>query len=104
MKSEQYTLKEVTPEALRCGIGPCPAIYEMQEVTPKKLRCGVAACPAVYRCSSDYVIVGKQILPEEAQGIRLEDGRTLADKIGTGEVAMCFDKRIIDEREQKVVG
>lgn len=103
-KNENYALREITPKEMRCGIGPCPALYEVIERTPEEMKCGVGACPAVYELRDNYVVIGKQISSEEARKIPLQNGRTLAERIGNGEVALCIDKRIIDKRKQKVVG
>jgi len=32
----KYEINEVTPKAMSCTVGPCPAIYEVEESGKKK--------------------------------------------------------------------
>jgi hypothetical protein len=57
-------MRDVTPKALRCTFGGCPAIIE---VTPQDMRCGVmASCPAIYEQEQEdgHYIIGKIVAPE----------------------------------------
>lgn len=119
--NKSYQLRDVTPEPLRCIPGSCPAIYEAEELTLEEMRCiGGLGCPAIYevqrltpenmRCAlgpcpevaydsriESYLIVGKVISQEEARGISLGEGRTLADKIGEGEALVRVPKVLLAE-------
>lgn len=119
MKAKHYQLKEITLEALRCGVGACPTMYESKELTPTDMQCCIGSCPGVYetentppnveRCiggiacptlyhqGDSYLIVGKVISKEEARGISIGEGRTLADKIGEGEALVCVPKGLLAE-------
>lgn len=100
--NQSYILREVTPEPLRClGIG-CPTIYAVER-TPEPLRCfGGIGCPGVFEgLEHTYLIVGKQIDLEQARTFQIGEGKTLADKIGLGEVLISLPKGIIDGMERK---
>lgn len=44
MTEEKYQVRNVTPEAFDCGVGPCPAIYEVVDRTPEKFDCASVMC------------------------------------------------------------
>jgi hypothetical protein len=44
-------MRDVTPKALRCSFGGCPAIIE---VTPQDMRCvAMASCPSVFEVTPE---------------------------------------------------
>ena len=67
----EYKIKEITPESMVCGVGPCPAIYDNKE-------------------KGKYLIIGNIA---DAKKFGLEK------KIGEGEILIEVDKKLIDERE-----
>jgi len=106
MKGIKYHIRELTSNT--CIIGSCPQIYEIV-----KTECIIANCPSVYGVKSEecmagacpaifndpenkdvYLIVGKQIKPEEFEG--------LAGKVGVDETVIAVPKSLIDKlSEQK---
>lgn len=82
-------MKDLTPKAMRCEWGGCPAIHE---ATPQEMRCAIgAACPAIFAENGAYLIIGKKVetIPPE-----------LAGRIGPDEMLVAVPRRLIDEREQ----
>ena len=90
----EYNLRDVTPQEMRCWPLPgCQAIYE---VTPKDMKCVVGPCPGIHKTEDSYLIIGEQVNPEE---IVLENGKSLAEKVGPGEVLIRVSKKLIDDKE-----
>lgn len=91
----KYTIKDITPKSMACGIGACPAIYEgLREINPQEMACGIGACPSTYEAKREgknvYLIVGKVINPSE---VGLEG---LEKKIGEGETLIEIPRELID--------
>jgi hypothetical protein len=89
------TLKDITPESLKCDFGACPAIFALEEVAPEALGCRptVPMCPAIFKSKGGaYVIVGKLV---DASTYQELDGR-----IGDGEVAIEVPKELIDRHKK----
>ena len=92
METTKYTLRERTPESMKCGFGACPAIYEL---TPVEMKCGIGACPTIYSTEgSSYLIIGRQLTTKEIKEKGLEK------KVGVGEVLIEVPKKLIDERQR----
>lgn len=68
MNKKIKKLVNITPRAMRCGFGPCPAIYESQDY---------------------YVIIGKLLRGEELDEIKTA--------ISPDEVAIKIPKGILTE-------
>lgn len=62
------TLRELTPQVLRCGIGSCPAIFETTNGT--------------------YILVGKQVAPAIL-------AQELAGRIAPGEFAVEVPRELL---------
>ncbi|MBM3200012.1 hypothetical protein FJZ53_03665 [Candidatus Woesearchaeota archaeon] len=89
MNKAKYHIQKVADNG--CIIGSCPEIYELV-----KSDCLYGACPAIFEDIKNddiYLIVGKQIKPEEFEG--------LAEKIGAGETAVAVPKSLIDKLYEK---
>ncbi len=90
-----------------CIIGSCPSIYGV-----KSTECMVGACPTIYNVTKEdcvgggcppifeglenkdvYLIVGKQIKPEEFEG--------LAGKVGVGEGVIAVPKSLVDKLSER---
>lgn len=86
----KYDVRKVTPEAMKCILASCPAVYEVVERTPKKLDCVVGSCARIYEESQGrrYVIIGRVEKPEEFG---------LEKKVGEGEALISIPKGLIDE-------
>jgi len=82
-----YNLKDVTPEDMKCVAVSCPAIYE---VTPKDMKCVAGPCPGIYTKEGNYLIIGEQVDPKEVG---------LEKKVGEGEVLIKVPKKLIDEKQ-----
>ncbi len=67
-------LIEITPKSMRCGIGPCPAVFETDRGT--------------------YVIIGKQLSSDMIK-------QFLTEKVGDGETAIEFPKGLLKGIIQK---
>lgn len=81
--------RDLTPKAMRCEWGGCPAIYE---ATPAEMRCTyMASCPAIFAEDGAYLIIGKKV-----ETVTQE----LLGRIGPDEMLVAVPKRLIDEREQ----
>jgi hypothetical protein len=101
MEGVKYHIKGLMDN--NCIIGACPQIYEIV-----KTECGIGACPQIYgivktECvaigcptifndpenKDVYLIVGKQMKPEEFEG--------LAGKVGVGEAVIAVPKSLVDK-------
>jgi hypothetical protein len=69
MKGELRIEKEVTPKMMRCGAGPCPAVFESN--------------------NDSFLIIGKKISGHEL-GIQ--------NRINSDEVLIEVPKKLIDEK------
>jgi len=77
---EKYPIKEITPESMRCGIGPCPSVYE----------CGVGACPTIKEESNHYLVIGSKVEGEELNKLGL------TEKVGDREECIRVPKELLD--------
>lgn len=95
---DKYFVNDKTPEAYKCALLSCPAIYEgFKDSTPKSHNCGVGTCPAVYSSEQKkdiYLIVGKLIPKDSLKEAGLSD---LEKKIGEDEVLIEVPKGLIDD-------
>ena len=71
----EYKIKEITPESMVCGVGPCPGIYDHKE-------------------KGKYLIIGNIA---DAKNYKI-DGISLERKVGPNEVLIEIDKKLIDEK------
>jgi hypothetical protein len=86
----KYLLRERTPEAMRCIVGSCPAIYTANN---SELRyCGIGACPDIQEKGNVYLIIGKLV---DAKPLGLEK------KVGEGEVLIEVPKVLIDDMRRE---
>lgn len=69
----KYKTRDITPESMICGVGPCPAIYE-----------------SVTGGESVYLVVGKVVNPSEAG---------LKKKVGDGEALIEVSRSLINDRK-----
>ncbi len=106
MKEAKYQIRGLIDND--CVIGSCPQIYEIVKTDclfgacpgvygVKSTECMAGACPAIFNDPENkdvYLIVGKQMKPEEFEG--------LAEKVGAGEAVIAVPKSLIDKlHEQK---
>jgi hypothetical protein len=92
--ANKYTLKEITPESMRCVVWGCPAIYELVEITPKEMQCGLLGfCPSVYKSKKgEYFIIGEKVNPADAG---------LEKKVGANEALIKIPKALLSELSKK---
>ncbi len=69
---EHYVLRSLTPENLRCAVGPCPEVFDGAE-------------------TGAYLIIGKVVDPKKFG---------LENKVGSDEVLISIPKRFIDEMQK----
>ena len=72
----KYTINEITPHEMRCGVGACPSIYEAQSEEGLKV----------------YLIIGKKINPSKVGLGELEK------RIGLDEVLIEVSRVLIDNK------
>jgi hypothetical protein len=81
-------MKDVTPQAMRCGSGGCPAIIEM---TPADMRCvAMTSCPALFELGADdgaVAVIGKIAPPEVAT--------MLAGRVGPDETVVLVPRQLL---------
>ncbi len=102
---QKYRLKNLTPPEM-CTAIACPTVYELEEIAsvdctaiacptvyqPKEISsedCGVGSCAGVYEGEPGkevYIIIGKQLNPEEVG---------LAHKVGEGETLIEIPKGLL---------
>ncbi|MEA3042550.1 MAG: hypothetical protein QOH47_388 [Sphingomonadales bacterium] len=64
---------------------------DWDELTPRALRCGVGACPGVYLTPEGrYVIIGRTLSPEEVAA-------ALPNRVGSHETAIEIERGYIDD-------
>ena len=86
-----YKLRELTPESERCGVGPCPSIYEVKNDSQGCF--GGVGCPEVIPQTDRYLIIGKKLEPKEYG---------LEQKVAEHEVLIEVPRNIIDKLDIKL--